>query len=96
MWHLTACKISVSLLFLNWTKNEMIFYHISKLIFFLFGLTDNFPSWKIGRGIIVEIISLSLSMKIIWLSWDLNLGTQDLQSELLLTMLGSLVKDTDV
>ena len=28
MWHLTACKISVSLLFLNWTKNEMTFYRI--------------------------------------------------------------------
>ena len=25
MWHLTACKISISLLFLNWIKNEMIF-----------------------------------------------------------------------
>ena len=25
MWHLTACKVSVSLLFLNWIKNEMIF-----------------------------------------------------------------------
>ena len=26
MWHLTACKISVSLSFLNWIKNEMIFF----------------------------------------------------------------------
>ena len=25
MWHLTACKISVRLSFLNWIKNEMIF-----------------------------------------------------------------------
>ena len=25
MWHLTACKISLSLSFLNWIKNEMIF-----------------------------------------------------------------------
>ena len=24
MWHLTACKISVSLSFLNWVKNEML------------------------------------------------------------------------
>ena len=32
MWHLTACKISVSLSFLNWIKNEMIFNHISELI----------------------------------------------------------------
>ena len=32
MWHLTACKISVSLSFLNWIKNEMIFYHISELM----------------------------------------------------------------
>ena len=32
MWHLTACKISVSLSYLNWIKNEMIFYHISELM----------------------------------------------------------------
>ena len=31
MW-LTACKISVSLSFLNWIKKEMIFYRISELI----------------------------------------------------------------
>ena len=24
LWHLTACKISVSPFFLNWIKNEMI------------------------------------------------------------------------
>ena len=29
---LTACKISVSLWFLNWDKNEMIFYRISELM----------------------------------------------------------------
>ena len=32
MQHLTACKISVSLSFLSWIKNEMIFYHISELM----------------------------------------------------------------
>ena len=32
MWHLTACKISVGLSFLNWIKNEMICYHVSELI----------------------------------------------------------------
>ena len=34
MWHLTACKISVSLSFLNWIKNEMIFffYRVSELM----------------------------------------------------------------
>ena len=32
MWHLTACKISVSPSFLNWIKNEMIFYHTSELM----------------------------------------------------------------
>ena len=32
MWHLTACKISVCLSFLNWIKNEMIFYRISELM----------------------------------------------------------------
>ena len=32
MWHLTACKISVNLLFLNWIKNDFFFYHISELM----------------------------------------------------------------
>ena len=32
MWHLTACKISDSLSFLNWIKNEVIFYRISELM----------------------------------------------------------------
>ena len=32
MWHLTASKISVSLSFVNWIKNEMIFYRISELM----------------------------------------------------------------
>ena len=32
MWHLAACKISVSLSFLNWIKNEIIFYGISELM----------------------------------------------------------------
>ena len=32
MWHLTACKISVSLVCLNWVKNEKIFYRISELM----------------------------------------------------------------
>ena len=32
MWHLTACKISSSLSFFNWIKNEMIVYCISELM----------------------------------------------------------------
>ena len=32
MWHLSACKNSVSLVFLNWIKNEIIFFHISELM----------------------------------------------------------------
>ena len=28
MWHLTACKISVGLSFLNWIKNDMTFYRV--------------------------------------------------------------------
>ena len=32
MWHLTACKNSVSISFLKWIKNEMIFYRISELM----------------------------------------------------------------
>ena len=32
MWYMTACKISVSHSFLNWIKNEMIFFHISELV----------------------------------------------------------------
>ena len=33
MWHPTTYKISVSLSYLNWIKNEMIFYCISELMF---------------------------------------------------------------
>ena len=32
MWRLTAGKISVSLSFLNWIKNEMVFDRISELM----------------------------------------------------------------
>ena len=32
MWHMTDCKISVSLLLLEWIKKEMIFYRISELM----------------------------------------------------------------
>ena len=33
MWHLTACKISGSLSFLNWIKNEMnTIYRISEIM----------------------------------------------------------------
>ena len=32
MWHMTDCKISVSLPFLNWIKNEMIFDRIFELM----------------------------------------------------------------
>ena len=32
MWHLIAYKISISLSFLNWIKNKMIFYCISELM----------------------------------------------------------------
>ena len=32
MWRLTACKISVSLSFLNWVNYEMIFYRISEVM----------------------------------------------------------------
>ena len=32
MWHLAACKISVSLSFWNRIKNEMSFYRVSELI----------------------------------------------------------------
>ena len=33
MWHLTAFKIPVSLSFLNWIKNEMIFFILTDLMF---------------------------------------------------------------
>ena len=36
MWHLTACKISVNLSFLNWIKNEMDFYFFFLIFLFLF------------------------------------------------------------
>ena len=32
MWILTAFKISISLSFLKWVKNEIIFYRISELM----------------------------------------------------------------
>ena len=32
MWHLTASKISASLSFLNWIKNEIGFHGISELM----------------------------------------------------------------
>ena len=32
MWHMIACKMSASLLCLNWIKNGMIFYRISELM----------------------------------------------------------------
>ena len=32
MWHLSACKISVSLLFLDLIEDEMIFYRVSELM----------------------------------------------------------------
>ena len=31
MWHLTACKISVSLSVLNWIKNEMTFFLVDQM-----------------------------------------------------------------
>ena len=35
MWYLTVCKISVSLSFLNWIKNEMFFF-----FFFFYRLSE--------------------------------------------------------
>ena len=32
MWHLTAVKISFRLLYLNWIKNEIIFYRVSEFM----------------------------------------------------------------
>ena len=40
-WHLTACKFSFSLSFLNWIKNETIFHHISKLMLANINLPGN-------------------------------------------------------
>ena len=41
IWHLWTCKISVSLSFLKWIKNEIIFYHISELMLATFFLRYN-------------------------------------------------------
>ena len=38
----------------------------------------------------VDIISRSISIKVMWLSWELNSPTLDLQSDMLLTVLESL------
>ena len=32
VWHLTSCKNSVGLAFLNWIKNKIILYHITELM----------------------------------------------------------------
>ena len=61
MWLLTACKISVSLWFLNWIKNEMIFYHISEQLlsyrklnaFFLPLLSWSWPGWLSQMSLLV-------------------------------------------
>ena len=51
MWHLTVCKISVSLSFLNWIKNEMIFYLISELMLASVAQLDAPSDWRPGgRG----------------------------------------------
>ena len=46
MWQLTACKISVSLSFLTWIKNEIVFYHISELMLALWINFANINSEK--------------------------------------------------
>ena len=40
MWNLIACKISVGMSFLNWVKNEMIFYCISELMLAILKFRD--------------------------------------------------------
>ena len=48
MWHLTVCKISVSLSFSNWIKNEMIFYLISELMLASVAQLDAPSDWRPG------------------------------------------------
>ena len=40
MWNLITCKISVGMSFLNWIKNEMIFYCISELMLAILKFRD--------------------------------------------------------
>ena len=74
MWHLTACKISVCLSFLNWIKNEMIFYRISELMLaselmlltliqksnFIFYPDQNFTGCQMSHFMIVLIPYINL------------------------------------
>ena len=66
---LTACQISVSLLFLNWIKNEMIFDGIAELmlptLIFVQGNID--PCLKTFK-----ILTLNIHFVVINFSWDTN------------------------
>ena len=74
MWCLKACKISVSLLFLNWIKNETIFYRISELMLAAFiqrydkksfnfkneRLTESFTGCQVPHFMSINTICISI------------------------------------
>ena len=59
MWHLTTCKISVNLSFLNWVRNEMSFYCISELKLATFIQRYDKKSFPFKNERLFEILQLS-------------------------------------
>ena len=56
MLHLTACKISVCLLFLNQIKNKMTFYCISELMLATLIQRNNKKSFHFKNKRLTEIL----------------------------------------
>ena len=70
MWHLTACKFSVSLSFLNWIKNEMIFYRISELMLATLIQRYDKNSFHFKNERLTEILQAD-KCRILWLHYTI-------------------------
>ena len=81
MWHLTACKISVSLSCLNWSKIKLIFYSISELMLptLIEGQEKNsFYFWPISKTRDwLKFYRLSDATFLAHLSWKLKVSFCD-------------------
>ena len=63
----------------------------------LSSVIDNCPSWISRRGrMAIEIISWSISMNVVWLSWGFNLWPLDLQSNMLWSPVKDLTMQTNL
>ena len=60
------------------TVKTMLSHSVNQLTLFLGKLTDNCSSW-ISRRMTIEIISRSISTKVMWMIWDSNLQSLELQ-----------------